>query len=223
MSENFEFKRRNYALRRALLVAVAALLVLGLALLARQLFDKGETKKKNVVHQITLVKPPPPPPPPPKQEEKPPEIKKEEVKIEEQKPVDAPQDAAKPAGEQLGLDADGAAGSDGFGLAARKGGTDLLAAGGGGSKHGWYAGLIQSHLQEAIAKNKRLRSQDFRAVVHIWLRPDGSVQRAELVGSSGKPDTDELIRQAFAEVPALREPPPGDLPQPVRLRVTNRL
>lgn len=223
MSENFEFKRRNYALRRALLVAVVAALVVGLALLARQLFDKGETKKKNVVHQITLVKPPPPPPPPPpKPEEKPPEVKKEEVKIEEQKPVETPQNDAKPAGEQLGLDADGAAGGDAFGLAARKGGTDLLA-GSGGSKHGWYAGLIQSHLQEAIAKNKRLRSQDFRAVVHIWLRPDGSVQRAELVGSSGKPDTDELIRQAFAEVPALREPPPGDLPQPVRLRLTNRI
>lgn len=215
-------RKRNYALRRGVVVVVVVAAAIGLAFLIKPMFEKGDAKKKNVVHQIMLLKPPPPPPPPPK-EEKPPEIKKEEVKIEEPKPQETPQEAdAKPAGEQLGLDADGSAGSDGFGLAARKGGTDLLSTG-GGQKGAWYAGMIQQHFLAELQKNRNLRGQEFRVVVNVWLRADGSVQRTELVGSSGKPDTDEQIKLAFGDLPPMREAPPNDMPQPVRLRLTNRL
>jgi protein TonB len=163
-------------------------------------------------------------------------VKREEVKINEAKPEEVkPEpkpDEPPPEMKPLGLDAEGGAGSDGFGLAANKGGRDITTLGpgsgtgtgtGGGSKFGWYAGLIQTHLQESIARNKRLREEEFRVVVNVWLRPDGSVQRTELVGSTGRAETDELIRLAFGEVAPVREPPPSDLPQPVRLRITNRL
>jgi hypothetical protein len=32
-----------------------------------------------------------------------------------------------------------------------------------------------------------------------------------------------MIRLALAEIPQLREAPPSDMPQPIRLRVTSRL
>jgi protein TonB len=218
---DFEFKKRNFALRRAGAIAVVVALAVGIALLLKGLLASGEAKRKDVVHQVMLVKPPPPPPPPPKPPEKPPDMKKEEVKIE-QKPVEQPKAAdAPPEGKQLGVDADGTGPGDGFGLVGVKGGRDLLA--GGGSKHGYYAGLIQAHLQEALARNRKLREKEFRVVVSVWLKPDGAVQRTEVVGSSGRAETDELIKLAFAELAALREAPPSDLPQPVRVRVTNRM
>jgi protein TonB len=219
MSENFEFRKRNYALRRGAAVAVVLAIAVGLGFLLKGLLGEGDAKRKNVVHQITLLKPPPPPPPPPKPPEKPPEVKKEEVKIEQPKPTEAPKPDSAPEAKQLGVDAEGTGAGDSFGLIGNKGGRDLL---GGGSKHAWYGGIIQAHLQEQLARNKKLRAQEFRVVVHVWLRSDGSVQRAEIVGSSGKADTDDLIRQAFGALPPLKEVPPNDLPQPVRLRLANR-
>ena len=96
--------------------------------------DKPE-KKERKIQAISLTKPPPPPPPPPKVE-KPPEPEPEE-KIEqpEPEPEDIPDVADEPPPGDLGLDAEGTAGSDGFGLAARKGGRGLF--GGGGNPFSW--------------------------------------------------------------------------------------
>jgi protein TonB len=221
MNGRFGFPKRNYPRRRALAVVVVVVIMVGLAYLLKGLLGASDssTKHKQVVHQIQLLKPPPPPPPKPP--EKPPEVKKEEVKIE-QKPVEQPKAETNQAeAKQLGIDAEGTGAGDSFGLIGNKGGRDLVS--NGGSKYGWYAGIIQAHLQETLAKNKALRTADFRVVVNLWVRPDGSVQRAEVVGTSGKPDVDEQIRLALAEVPAIREAPPSDMPQPVRLRLTNRI
>jgi hypothetical protein len=35
-------------------------------------------------------------------------------------------------------------------------------------------------------------------------------------------DANQMIRLAVAEIPAVREAMPADMPQPIRLRVTNR-
>jgi protein TonB len=183
------------------------------------LTDKG--KRKPPQQQVFLLKPPPPPPPP-KDEPKPPppEVKKEEVKIPENKPDEA-KPADQPEGKALGVDATGGPGNDGFGLVGNKGGRDLLA-GAGGSRNAYFGGLVQQHVQQVLSRNKKLRGEEFRVAVSVWLRPDGTVQRAELVGSSGKPDTDELIRAALTELRGVREGPPNDMPQPVRLMVTNK-
>jgi len=43
-----------------------------------------------------------------------------------------------------------------------------------------------------------------------------------LVDSTGDARADEVLKDALRDMRALREGPPGDMPQPVRLRVTSR-
>lgn len=201
----------------AMLVVVIALLVL----FVRSMSSDGKPAKRQVIQQISLLKPPPPPKP----EEKPPEpeIKKEEVKIDQPKPDEAPKpaDNEPPAGKELGVDAEGGAGGDGFGLVGRKGGRDFL--GGAGGKFAGYTTLLRQQIQEYLAKDKRLRTSDYKVVVSIWMARDGRVDKFELNGSTGSPDKDNAIKQALAGMPSIREQTPEDMPQPIKLRITSRL
>jgi protein TonB len=201
----------------ALGLGVAVMLGLGL----KDLLVSDKPAKKPKLQQITLVKPPPPPPPEKKPPE--PEIKKEEVKIDQPPPDDAPKpaDNAPPAGKDLGVDADGSAGGDGFGLVGRKGGRDLL--GGAGGKFAGYTTLQRQQIQEFQTRDKRLRSTDYKVVVRIWIARDGHVEKFDLVGSTGIPDTDNLVKQVLASLPSMKEQPPEDMPQPIKLRITSRL
>jgi len=222
MATFFEPKKKNYALRRTVAIAIIVAVAVAIAFLLKGLLGESGAKKKHVVQQVMLIKPPPLPPPPPKPPEKPPEVKKEEVKIEQPKPTVEPKsESNQPEAKQLGVDAEGNGAGDAFGLIGNKGGRDLLSD--SGAKYTWYAAIVQQSLYDAIAKNKKLRTAEFRVVVHVWIKPNGTVQRSEIIGSSGKSDTDELIRAALGEMPPLKELPPNDLPQPVRLRLANRL
>lgn len=209
---------------RAALPWVAGLLVLvllGIGL--KSLIGDGGKAKKQKVHQISLLKPPPPPPPPKPQEKPPePEMKKEEVKIDQPKPEPQQADNQPPEGKQLGVDAEGGAGGDGFGLVGNKGGRDLLGGGGGGAAFAFYTNLVQRHLQDELARNRRLKLTDYRIIVRVWLSRSGAVQKAELAGSTGDPEVDESIRTALLNAGNLREPPPENLPQPLKIRITNR-
>lgn len=209
-------------MRKALILgAVLVVLIASLVFFVRSMQSEDKPAKRPVVQQISLLKPPPPPKP----EEKPPEpeVKKEEVKIDQPKPDDAPKpaDNEPPAGKDLGVDADGGAGGDGFGLVGRKGGRDLL--GGAGGKFSGYTTLLRQQIQEYLAKDKRLRSSDYKVVVSIWMARDGRVDKFELSGSSGNTDKDNAIKQALASLPSIKEQPPEDMPQPIKLRITSRL
>lgn len=191
---------------------------------ALSLIGDTHTTKKQVVN-ITLVAPPPPPPPPPPPEVKAPEPEvKEEVKVPEPEPQQA--EEAAPASEQLGLDAEGGGEGDGFGLAAKKGGKDITELGGpltvNRSQYAWFTGLVQSQLQEQLQKNDRLRTADYRVVLRVWFKRDGQIERYELVGSSGNADVDKNLKLAMEDMPRLKQAPPEDMPQPVKLRVTSR-
>ncbi len=194
---------------------------------AQSLSGSSGPVRKHTVHQLSLVKPPPPPPPPPKQEQLP-EVKKEEVKIETpQPPPETPQQAdAPPPGANLGLDADGSAGTDGFGLQANKGGRDLLTLGGpAGSesgRHTAFAGRLQRFLQSELARNTALREGEYRAEIRVWLGNDGAIARVEIAQASGNSRIDEQLRIALNALPGMGERPPETMPQPVRLRITSR-
>jgi protein TonB len=195
-------------------VVIAVISLLGFGL--KELLGSGGKAKKQTVHNISLLKPPPPPPPPKPQEKPPePEMKKEEVKIDQPKP-DAPNQDNAPEGKQLGVDAEGGTGSDGFGLVGNKGGRDLLA--GGKGAFAFYT----NQLQDELARNKKLKRLDYRVMVRVWLSKSGSVQRVDLGGSSGDAEIDETLRMALAAAPALRDAPPENMPQPIRIRIMNR-
>jgi len=213
---------RFRGLRAVMLWVVGLLLLVLLGLGLKSLLGDAGKPKKHVVQQISLLKPPPPPPPP-KPQEKPPEheIKKEEVKIDQPKPETKEAANQPQEGKQLGVDAEGGAGGDGFGLVGNKGGRDLLV-GGGGAAFAFYTNIVQRHLQEELGRNRRLKLTDYRIVVRIWLSRTGVVQKAELATSTGDLEVDEGIRTALLNAGALREPPPENLPQPLKIRITNR-
>jgi protein TonB len=207
-------------LKRALIAVVALALLAGFIHMVRGFLNKPEGKP-NPVHNVSLIKQPPPPPPkPPEKPPEPPKIK-DEVKINEPpKQNEAKSADDKPASDKpLALDAAGGAGSDGFGLAGRIGGKDLLTTGAGGGAY--YSGLIQKQFFEALSKNRKLLEKDFRIVVRIWFGDDGKVQRSEITSGSGNKPVDDLIQATLLEMPALRDVPPPAM-RPVQLRLSNR-
>jgi protein TonB len=182
--------------------------------------DEGPKHEKKI-QPITILKPPPPPPPPPKVEPPPPEQEKVEQKLEEPEPEPEPLPdvAEQPAGD-TGLDAEGVAGSDAFGLAARKGGKGLL---GGGNPNAWYAGTIKSSLVEILSEHDELRKKNYTAIVKIWLNPDGSVSRFDLAKGSNDPDIDKLLEKLLGKFKKADEAPPPGMEQPIKFKISSRL
>lgn len=205
-------------LRKLVPFAVALAVIVGLALIVRSLLSQAPAPDPRRPQEVTLIKPPPPPPPP-KEQPPPPEVK-EEVDIPEPEavPQDVP-DAANepPPGEALGLDAEGGAGGDGFGLAARKGGRDLLQSGGGDGE-AWVRGELDRALTAALSNDEALRRKRFRVPVRIELAADGSVQRVELLQSTGDEQVDRLLENRLGGV-RLSAPLPAGVRTVVRLRV----
>jgi TonB family protein len=193
--------------------------------------DSG--KRKRQVQMVTLLKPPPPP----KIKEKPPEpeIKKKEEIIEQQPEEPEPdpmEDMAEdegPMDDDLGLDADGSAGADGFGLRAKKGGRGLI--GGRYSKAGllrkyaWYTAIIQEDLRKKV--NKHLESNggmpDGTLVAHIRISLDesGQVTNLSLERSSGDNRMDRAVQEALL-LSSVSEPPPPGMPRVVQLKISSK-
>ena len=192
-------------------------LLLGLVLLIRNWMSSAPSPNKPVAQEVRIIRPPPPPPdvkPPP------PPPPEEDVDVPEpEQPPDTPSDEPPP-GEQLGLDADGTAGSDGFGLAARKGGRDLLASGNGAFT--WYANVIKGELLSRLEDEAAARRGSYSISVRIWVRPDGTIERYRLAQSTGDASRDRAIEAVLSRMSRFSQAPPPDMPQPVSLRLVSR-
>jgi protein TonB len=199
----------------ACLAVVAAIgLIFGMLWLKKNFADDTAPKKK-MIQQITVVTPPPPPPPPPPKIQEPEKVEEQpiEEQIEEALP-DQGEDA--PAGEELGVDADGSAGSDGFGLRAKKGGRGLL---GGG---GYFVGVKQE-LNEYLVKHPKLKHMEYVAVVNIWIADSGEFERYEVSLKSGNPDAELLLTQALSAMKRVNKPRPLELKKHVSFRLSSVL
>lgn len=206
-----EIQQRVFPARRIALGVAVILFLAGIVAVVRAVMSEAPPPAR-VVQTVSLL----PPPPPPQIEEKPPEPQiKEEVVIAEPQPVE--QDAA--ASADLGVDADGTGSGDGFGLVGKKGGRDLL----DGGPFGWYGSLLGADIQDSLAARKKLRQVKYSAMLDLWIDRTGRIEKVELVRTSGNRDLDAALRTAVAELGKVREPPPPEMPQPVRLQVTSRL
>ena len=213
---------RLQRLRWTLLVLLVFLVVAGLVVWLIRLLDVPEPKKKKVMQEIALIKPPPPPPPP-----KTPPPPKEEIRerIDVPKPQEQPTQPteAPPPGPDLAVDAAGSGSGDGFGLLGKKGGVDLVGSGIGGSRFAWYGGQVKDRIQEAIARDQRLREVgEYQRIVHVWVSASGQITRIELVGPAESAELDKALQAVLRMLPPLREGPPADMPMPLRLRVSAR-
>src|ERR1700733_4507427 len=107
------------------------LLILGFSWFVRTMMAGKIGKPARQGQIVQLMRPPPPPrghPPPPRE--------KVAGPLPKDKPEPKPDDEPPPA-EPMGLDAQGTAGEDAFGLAAGRGGRAMVG-GGGGAPFAWY-------------------------------------------------------------------------------------
>jgi len=210
-------KQKRRILAVAVVVLTPALIGAGAFALVRSFLNSAPGQPKKIVQEIKVIRPPPPapdlPPPPPPPEEK--------VDIPDpQHPPDPTPSDEPPPGEQLGLDAEGSAGGDAFGLLGRKGGRDLLAS--GGSAFAWYAGLIKNEILERLSDETQARTGQYAMVVRVWVREDGTIERIRVAESSGNATRDRAVEAALARITRLSQAPPADMPEPISLRIVSR-
>ncbi|MBC7974856.1 MAG: TonB C-terminal domain-containing protein [Myxococcales bacterium] len=171
---------------------------------------------KMTVHEVRIVRVPPPPPPP---DQPPPPPEEVDVPEPEQQPEPTPSDEPPPG--DLGLDAEGVAGGDSFGLNARPGGRDLV--GSAKSQLTWYAGLVQSAILAELNNEKLSRSRAYSVPIKVWVREDGSIEKTELGKSTGDGEVDRAIEKALARVVRIPYAAPAQMPQPMTVRLVARV
>jgi periplasmic protein TonB len=203
--------------------------------------DKGGGKKV-FVSKIELVKPnlPDKPPPPPKEQLPEPEALKKESIVTPQS-VDQPQEARNMKGDDkpaasgpLGVEGEGGAGSDAFGLAARgKGGRDITTVGTGPAgtiggdkdmagvmrRHAKYNKLVEDEVNKAVKQalsgNGGIPKGKLESVVQIGMDEGGAVGEYRIIRSSGNRTVDEAVRKCL-DYARISEPPPKDIPRGVK-------
>ena len=191
------------------------LLILGFVWFVRTMMASKTGKTERQIQIVQVIRPPPPPPPPDQPPPPPPE------KVDEPLPKDQPEqkpDDEPPPAEPLGLDAQGAAGEDAFGLAARRGGSDLVG-GNGGAAFAWYTNRLKDAVLDKLAAETCTKSQKLSASVRIWLEPDGRVKEVKLATTTGNRNLDACIQGALASLPHFNEAPPLEMPQPITLKI----
>lgn len=214
--------------RRWLAPALIVLVLVGVGALIASQMGKGSGAPKRQTVKIAVLPDTPPPPPPPKEEKKP-EPKPEENKPQPQeqpKPVEAP-----PEAQQLKME-----GAAGDGPSAFTAGTvrneyrgGEIGGGAGGTLADRMAGVnygnvARRELGAFLSRDDEVRrAGDYRVSVALWLNPDGSVARWQLLGSTGQAQADEALKKALSRFKGFRAAPPANLNWPMRLQLTNRM
>jgi periplasmic protein TonB len=173
-------------------------------------------KQERTVQVVQIIRPPPPPPP---DQPPPPPPEKTEEPLPKDEPEPTPDQSPAPS-EQLGVDAEGTAGGDAFGLAARRGGSDLV--GSGGAAFAWYTGKLKDEVLERLSDDKGISSKKFSISMRVWIDTDGRIKEIKLTTSTGSPELDKKIELAMTAIKRMSEAPPLEMPQPISLKVVSR-
>lgn len=207
--------------RRNLPVIILAVVLLALAvggyMMIRNLIKTTPPPPKQVVQEIHLIRPPPPPPDQPPPPPPPPDQEKVNVPDPQQQPDPTPSNEPPPSAN-LGLDAEGGAGGDAFGLVGNKGGREITA-GGGGSAFAWYAGLIKDQILNELNGDKDVRSGQYRVQLRAYLNEDGSIKRMELLRGSGDAQRDRAIQAALQRIRKVSQARPAGMPDVITFEV----
>jgi outer membrane biosynthesis protein TonB len=204
------FKRSH-----SLAIIVTAIVIAGVVAVAK-LSSSGGSSKRETLTLVSIAPPPPPvmtPPPPPPPDEQ----KIEEPMIKEEAPKEeAPKDEP-PLG--TGIKGDGAGDSYGLGSGS---GTGRIGGNGDAGKWSWYAGQVQSRIQQALQRNPKTRTANMTVKVRVWPDMSGRIDRVQLADSTGDPGLDNVLRNEVLSGLQLQEPPPPGMPSPITLRVVAR-
>lgn len=220
---------RSWLLRGLIVIIVIALLV-GLALWIKSMTGAPAAAKRQTA-KISILPDTPPPPPPPKEEKKPepPKNEPKQAMREEQLKQDAP----KPANEPIKMDGPAGDGPSAFAAGTvtneYKGGAPMVGASGGTggnvadrAQERFYANSVRQLLHDEIEKNLRSDAGELTATFSVWIEPDGSIRRFDLV-PTGDAARDTDLRFAFDQTTRrLRLPGHSGLPQPMRFKLSVR-
>jgi outer membrane biosynthesis protein TonB len=233
-------KKKKKALYQNWLVPgiIGLVFLAGIGFLVRVMVTDVGPRKKEQISTVTLLKPPPPP----EVKEKPPEpeVPKEAPKDvavpqDTPQPQDQPQDQSQdntPAGSDLGVDAEGGAGGDAFGLVGKKGGKAITLGGGGGmtrlnllAKYGWYVQKVQEEIRAQV--NRQLEQDGgipkgkYQTVVKITLNGKGMVVAYQITSSSGQQKIDKAVNRALASM-RISELRPEGMPSGMTIKITSQ-
>lgn len=79
-----------------------------------------------------------------------------------------------------------------------------------------YATALQQAIETSLCRSPLTRPGSFRALVQVWVNPDGVIEHSRLVSSTGDEQRDEaLVRNLSAA--RVERPAPSSLRQPVTL------
>jgi TonB family protein len=220
------------------LIALVVIFLGGAAYTIITVLSGDGPRKRDNVATVTLLKPPPV-----QVKEKLPEpetVKEMQKKEEMIDPTPGLQNEAQnnendntPAGENLGVDADGKAGGDSFGLVGKKGGRSILSGDGGGgmgrlsllSKFGWYTQIVETEIRKKVMKhldeNGGIPKGKLQAVVQVSVNSAGAIVKYKIIGSSGNHKMDEAVKQSIGDI-RISEPPPDGMPRTMSIRVTSK-
>lgn len=225
-------KQKMSAFTWGLMALMAAMLATGVYFVKIVLSDDSAHKKRPIAI-VTLMKPPPPPQIKEKMPEPPKEIQQKEEIVEpvqknESNPQADNQDNT-PAGDRLGLDAEGGAGGDAFGLVGKKGGRSILAGDGGMgklsllSKYAGYTQIMQAEIRKKVMKSLEeeggIPRGKMQAVVRVSVQSDGTILDCRIIGSSGNHNMDSTIKKSLNQF-RISEPPPDGMPRTMDIRLT---
>ena len=198
--------------------AIAAiLLILGFVWFVRTMMNGKSSKPARQVQTVQVIRPPPPPPdqPPPP----PPEKTDEPLPKDEPEPSPEPEQA--PMDQPLGLDAEGAAGGDAFGLAARKGGSDLVG-GTGSAPFAWYTNKITDAIRDRLSSVECAKVAKGSLSMHLILEADGRFKQVQLATTTGNRKVDQCIDDALKTMPKMSDPLPPGMPAQVNIKIIAR-
>jgi len=190
------------------------MLILGFMWFVHTMMNAKTGKTTRAVQVVQVIRPPPPPDqPPPPPPEKTQEVLPKDVPdpTPEQQPDQAPD-------QPLGVDADGSAGGDAFGLAARHGGSDLIG-GTGTAPFAWYTNRMRDTIKDHLAAAPCTKSAKGSLSTRILVGGDGRVKQIKLTTSTGNARVDECVDKALASITNIGDAPPVGMPEEVNLKV----
>src|SRR5260370_11233234 len=195
------------------------LLILGFVWFVRTMMANKTGKPGRQVQVVQVIRPPPPPPP---DQPPPPPPEKADVPLPKDEPEPVPDNTPAPADQPLGLDAEGAAGGDAFGLAARRGGSDLVG-GAGSAPFAWYTNRITDAIRERLSSVACAKSAKGSLSIHVLMQADGKIKQIQLATTTRNAGVDHCIEPALTSMPPMSDPLPPGMPEQVNLKIVSRI
>lgn len=210
-------RQRRY-LPRLVGALFAMLMIAAFVWFVRTMMAAKTGKPERRIETVQIIRPPPPPPP---DQPPPPPPEKVDEPLPKDKPEEPPPNDQPPPAGPLGLDAQGSAGEDAFGLAARQGGGDLVG-GNGSAVFAWYTNRLKDAIVDKLSADGRIGSKKFSLSVRVWIEADGRIKQVKLASTTGDATLDRAIESDLSSLAKLGEAPPLEMPQPVSLKIVSR-